>query len=231
MGVAERRERQVNQLELVSRWADDLAHEIKNPLHAMVINLELVKRRATGEDAGALIQRAEVVESELYRVHALVDSLLRLVRPWPDTTTADVDAVLEGLLPVFQARSRIRRVEYIHRPGGGIARVSPGVLAQVVLNLVDNALDALPEGGRLETRTGGDDGTVRIEVIDSGSGLPRELADRVREPGVSGRHDRSGLGLAVASRLVGEAGGTLSLEREGEAGTRAIVALPRSGSA
>ncbi|NIP60786.1 MAG: hypothetical protein GWO00_23330, partial [Gemmatimonadetes bacterium] len=56
-------------LELVSRWADDLAHEIKNPLHAMVINLELVKRRATGEDAGALIQRAEVVESELYRVH------------------------------------------------------------------------------------------------------------------------------------------------------------------
>src|SRR5690606_25840506 len=69
-----------NRMDLVARWADDLAHEIKNPLHAMVINLELVKRRAGSGDREPLVDRVEVVEAELHRVHHLVESLLRLVR-------------------------------------------------------------------------------------------------------------------------------------------------------
>jgi signal transduction histidine kinase len=219
--AGERRERQANQLELVSRWADDLAHEIKNPLHAMVINLELVKRRAGGEDPESLIERAEVVEGELHRVHILVDSLLRLVRPWPETDTADVDAVFEDLLPVFEARTRIRKVEYHHRPGGDTVSMQPAALAQVLLNLVDNAIDALPEGGRLVTTCGADGDAVRIEVVDDGPGLPRDLEVGDTGPGSNRPGDRSGLGLVVVGRLVREAGGS----------TRAVVELPRSGSA
>lgn len=232
--MAEQRalERAANRVDLVSRWADDLAHEIKNPLHAMVINLELVKRWAGGADPDPIIQRAEIVEAELHRVHRLVDSLLRLLRPWPDRPTADPDQILELLEPVVSARARIRQAEYEHQRGSAPVAMPPADLALSILNLIDNALDAMPDGGRLVTRCTAEAERVRIAVVDSGSGVPAELADRVVLPGVSGREGRSGLGLAVTDRLVRQAGGTLVLERIGEGtGTVATLVLPRPGSA
>ena len=224
-------ELRANQMDLVARWGDDLAHEIKNPLHAMVINLELVKRRAGSTDPEPIVQRAEVVEAELHRVHGLVDSMLRLVRPWPAASSVDPDRVFEDLLPVLGARTRIRRLDYEHHPGGGSVNLSPGGLAVVLLNLVDNAIDATSAGGRIVTRCEAGE-RVKITVTDSGSGLPGDIADRVLEAGVSGRDERAGLGLAVSTRLVREAGGDLALEAApGGSGTIATVVLPASASA
>ncbi|MFW6205858.1 MAG: sensor histidine kinase, partial [Gemmatimonadota bacterium] len=184
-------DRAQNHLDLVTRWADDLAHEIKNPFHAMVINLELVKRRA-GEPEG-LRDRAEVVESELHRVHGLVDGLLKLVRPWPDTPTAHADRVVEALLPVFRARAALHRIELTHEPGAGSVAVRPEDLALVALNLMDNAIDAAGAGGRIEIRGRRDQAGAALEVADTGPG-PGMDAD-VFDPGVTGHAHRAGLGL------------------------------------
>ncbi len=220
-------EQQANRLNLVSRWADDLAHEIKNPLHAMVINLELVKRRAGEADPGPLIERARVVESELHRVHALVDSLLRLVRPWPDTHTATVQQVFEALLPVFRARARIRKVDYQHEPGSAIVVIPPGDLAQVLVNLVDNAIDATPEGGRVTTAIRKEDGArARITITDAGPGVSWGDA-----AGDDAAVVRPGVGLAVTRRLLERAGGSLTLAPLPGGGTGATVTIPRTGSA
>ena len=224
-------ELRANRMDLVSRWADDLAHEIKNPLHAMVINLELVKRRAGSTDPEPIVQRAEVVEAELHRVHGLVDSMLRLVRPWPPGSSVDPDRVFEDLLPVLGARTRIRRLDFEHHPGGAPVDLSPEGMAVVLLNLMDNAIDAAPAGGRIVTRCQTGD-RVRITVTDSGPGVPPEIADRVLEPGVSGREQRAGLGLSVSARLVREAGGELTVEGgTGGSGTVVTVVLPPSASA
>jgi signal transduction histidine kinase len=222
------RDQAVNRLELVARWADDLAHEIKNPFHSMVINLELVKRRAGDPDG--LVGRAEVVESELHRVHALIDSVLKLVRPWPDSRTADPDSVMDALAPAIQARARLRRLEYAHERGGAPLAMPPGDLAQVVLNLVDNAMDALGEGGRLLIRTGADGSDVRIEVVDDGPGMAVE-GDPF-EPGTTTRPGRPGLGLAVCRRLVARAGGSVQAgSAAGGGGTAIAVRIPRPGNA
>jgi signal transduction histidine kinase len=231
----DRLEEDANRLDLVSRWADDLAHEIKNPLHAMVINLELVKRRAGGGTPESLIERAEVVESELHRVHDLVDSLLRLVRPWPDTRTADVDGVFEALLPVLGARTRIRRLEFHHEPGGGIVAMPPGDLAQVLLNLMDNAIELSPGSGRIRTTCDdGDDGVV-ITISDDGPGIPevlRGVLDPDAVPDLHRREGRAGRGLGVTVRIVDRAGGRLEmLDDEDGTGSTARLTLPRSTSA
>jgi two-component system sensor histidine kinase HydH len=224
-----RLERQANQLELVSRWADDLAHEIKNPLHAMVINLELVKRRAGGDDPAPLIARAEVVETELHRVHGLVDSLLHLVRPWPPTGTAGVEEVFQALRPVVEARTAIRKVEYLHDPAAAIAAVPPGDLALMILNLLDNAIEATPEGGRVTSAVTAVEDLIRVSISDTGRGLPDGPRERLFESG-TGQGAGSGLGLAVSRRLAERAGGSIRLEPIDGSGTRAILTLPSTRS-
>lgn len=224
-------EQQANRLDLVSRWADDLAHEIKNPLHAMVINLELVKRRAGDANPEPLIERAKVVESELHRVHALVDSLLKLVRPWPDAGSATVQQVFEALLPVFQARARIRKVRYEHQSGSAIVAMSPGDLAQVLVNLVDNAIDATPEGGLVRTtvQKEKEHHDARITVQDGGPGFSLDPGTTPRPPEpVDGR---AGVGLAVSHRLLEGVGGSLRLAPMNGGGTEATVTIPCTGSA
>lgn len=228
-GEIDRLERRTNRMDLVARWADDLAHEIKNPLHAMVINLELVKRRASAGDAAPVLQRAEVVENELHRVHDLIDSFLRLVRPWPDTAVCDVDQVFEQLLPVLGARTRIRRVDYEHRPGGGVVALPPGRVAQVLLNLIDNAIDATPEGGRVVTGCEMGRESVMIRIEDEGPGIPEDVLADAESGTPRPRPGRSGLGLVVSSRILREAGGRLEWRPgTGGEGTAAVASIPRA---
>ena len=225
-------ERSANRMDLVARWADDLAHEIKNPLHAMVINLELVKRRAASGDARPAIQRAEIVENELHRVHDLVESLLRLVRPWPDEAQCDVDRVFEQLLPVLGARTRIRRIDYEHHPGGGVVALPSGDVALILLNLVDNAIDAAPEGGTVATACEMGREAVIVRVRDDGAGIPGDVlaAQGFRAP--EPRPGRGGLGLPVTTRVLRDAGGDIEFRPgPGGRGTEAVVTLPRGGSA
>jgi signal transduction histidine kinase len=224
-------ELRANRMDLVARWADDLAHEIKNPVHAMVINLELVKRRAASGDTVGLVERVEVVESELHRVHSLIESLLRLVRPWPDHGLATVDSVFNEMLPVLDARARIRKIHFEHRPGGGAVSLPPGALTLIVLNLVDRAIETTPAEGRILTRCDLTADRVRISFRDTGAG---PNAASAAAPTRTDPHlpRRAGAGLAIARRLVHDAGGTLQLEAvPGEPGTIATVDLPRADSA
>jgi two-component system, NtrC family, sensor histidine kinase HydH len=225
-------ELRANRMDLVTRWADDIAHEIKNPIHAMVINLELVKRRAAAADPEPLIRRAEVVETELHRVHGLVESLLRLVRPWGDRDRADVDAVFNDLLPVLRARAMARKIEFGHQPGGGTVAIAPGLLTMVLLNLVDNAMAATPEGGAVTTACQVAGADMRITVLDTGAGIPDQVAGRAFDIGVTTRPGHAGLGLAIVRRLVDQAGGSITIRpAPGDHGTLATIVLPRVGAA
>lgn len=221
-----------NHFDLVSRWADDLAHEIKNPLSAMVINLELVKRRAALGDGDEAVRRVEVVESELHRVHDLVDSLLKTIRPWPGQQHANISSVIESLEPMIRARAAIRQVEWSRSGGNAAIHMAPGRFAQAFLNLVDNAVDAAGAGGSVEARIELDGDTVHVLVTDSGPGPDPALADRLTTIGVTSNPDRAGLGLAVVEHLCRAAGGDLRVATDpDEPGTVAMLLLPRAGSA
>jgi signal transduction histidine kinase len=218
-------------MDLVARWADDLAHEIKNPVHAMVINLELVKRRAISGDASGLVERVEVVEAELHRVHSLIESLLRLVRPWPDHGLAAVERVFDELVPVLHARARIRKIRFEHTPGSGAVSLPPGALTLIVLNLMDRAIETTPEDGWIRTACEITGDRVRITFQDTGTG-PGSAADPPIPERPAGPPRRPGAGLAIARRLVEDAGGTLTLGGVAEGqGTIATVDLPRADPA
>ena len=225
---------QANRFALVSRLADDLAHEIKNPLHAIVINLELLKRRAQGGDMATVLQRAEFVGGQVTRVNALLDQLLQLLRPMRQTDPVrDLDQTVDELLPLLLRQARLARVELVyHGIGGpGAAPIRRDALKLVLLNLVADALGALGgPGGRVELVAASVDGGVQIAVSDvpAGASAPAEPtpADGML---TAGDRDRElELGRSVVRSLIDEVGGAFSIEPVHGGGTRRVVHLGRT---
>ena len=188
-----------NKLELLERLADALAHEIKNPLHSMVINLEVLKRRLTRAptEGGDVLRYAAVLGEELDRVNRRIELLLRLSRPdrgGADDTTLNelVEEVLE--LVSLEARHRDATVEY--QPGEQLARVRVGrqQARQVILNLVLDALDGLAVGDtlHLEIHAGHDRAVLTISGGASSEGGERLAVATALAEAVGGRVDVDG---------------------------------------
>jgi signal transduction histidine kinase len=158
-----------NKLSLVERLADDLAHEIKNPLHSMVINLEVLRRRLTrlGSEPGEeLLRYAGVLSSELERVNRRVDLLLRMVRPHRDgedpTTVAEV---LEELHELVELECQRHEVTLLLEPPNVItrARLPRAPARQMILSLILKTLDSVPPGGSLEVASTVTDETIQLQ--------------------------------------------------------------------
>lgn len=224
-------ETQANRLDLIARMADELTHEIKNPLNAVVVNLELIKRMA-GDRPESAVERADIIAAEVARVHELVVALLRVLRFEDGVRQAELGGVLRTLRPLLAARAKLSHVDLrIDGEQTAVIDLSPGEAAQIVMNLADNAFDAMPEGGRLGIEARVEEGRAVLRIEDSGAGLPEDLA---REPGrrhAPRRAGRRGLGLPVTAALVERLGGRLEVERSDGRGATLVVTIPLSASA
>lgn len=138
-----------NRYDLLSRLADDLAHEIKNPLNAIVVNLEVMRRRVESGAADRALERADVIEHEVRRVHTLVDQLLQLLRQAKsDTALVAVDTVIESIATAVATRARAARVTFEWEMESGLySQIQSESLKFALLNLVTRAIDAEAEAG------------------------------------------------------------------------------------
>jgi signal transduction histidine kinase len=191
----------VNKLELLERLADDLAHEIKNPLHSMVINLEVLKRRAArvgGEGAEDLQRYAGVLAAELERVNRRIELLLRLSRPARDAELATLGEIVDELMELVQLEARHHDVAVEYQPGERAVRVRmPRETGrQIILNLVLDALENAGAGARLRIRLDQAEGLARLELACVG-GQDAEPSERSTER------------LSVVAALARSAGGSL----------------------
>jgi signal transduction histidine kinase len=150
-----------NKLDLLERVANDLAHEIKNPLHSMVINLEVLKRRISrAEAAGSsdMLRYADVLGSELDRVSQRVDLLLRMVRPGRASDSASLHEILDETRELVEVEAARRSVElrFSQTSLGGRVTAPREAARQVILNLVVTILDLLQPGDLLHIDAGRD---------------------------------------------------------------------------
>ena len=211
LAVADALQVRANKLDLLERLADALAHEIKNPLHSMVINLEVLKRRLSRPpgEGGDVLRYATVLGQELERVNQRIELLLRLSRPergGAEETTLNelVEEVME--LVTLEARHREARVEY--QPAAQMVRVRLGRQAarQIILNLVLDALDGLTGGQTLHIAVRVEDGRAVMTVTGapSSDGGERLAVAAALAEAVGGRVDADGDGRT----LLLPAGGT-----------------------
>ena len=230
--VAER-ERQ----EAFGRIAAGVAHEVKNPLGGIRGAAEILASRAS--DAKTL-EAAELIVREVDRIAALVDDLMVFTHGELRTAPVNVHRVIDEVLALV-AHDPIASKTQIHRefdPSLPEIEADAGRLTQVFLNLVRNALQAIPGGGalRVETRMSldhrlrGAEGeqipTIAIELRDSGPGMTEDVLAKLTTPFFTTRSDGTGLGLALSRHWVARHGGSLQIESAPGAGTRVRVVLP-----
>jgi len=160
-----------NKLDLLERLSDGLAHEIKNPLHSMVINLEVLKRRVVRADSADEVQRyIGVLAGELERVNRRIELLLRLSRPGRGAESATLGELAEELMELIQLEARHHDLQVEYRPDGGMTRVQlrREPARRVILNLVFEVIDRTERGGVLTLAFSAHDGAARITVGGTG---------------------------------------------------------------
>ncbi len=209
-----------------------LAHEIKNPLSTIQVNLKLLAEdlaHRDDEEHRRLARRLQSVQSEADRLKGTLDDFLRFAGKYEITlASTDLRRLIEELLDFFtpqaDASGVLLRSSLPSEPIFG--RVDSNLLKQAVLNLMINALQAMPHAGELLIRLSANRSDAILEVIDTGPGISQEELKKVFQVYYSTKIQGSGLGLPTSRRIVREHGGNLRIESEPGKGTRAVLTLP-----
>jgi signal transduction histidine kinase len=216
-------------LAALGELAAGLTHEIKNPLAGVAAALELLKSEDGG--LGAHTEVADQMLAELKRVTGTVDSLLRLARPQPpQRTDVDMGKLVREVVSLFSARSRKHGVGVTVEIATDLPllKLDSGLIVQLLINLLTNALQACDRGGTMKVQAAAfprGDG-VLVAVSDTGRGIPPEALDKVFDPFFTTKEEGTGLGLAICRQIVEQHGGAINIESEAGKGTRVIVLLP-----
>ena len=211
----------------LTQLSAEIAHELKNPLASIKGLAALVHRDLSGKTA----ERMEVLRREVDRMQGILDELLNHSRPLVPLAPEDVDLarVVDDVLALHEATAaqhevRLERVGVSALP----LRCDPRKVRQVLLNLVQNALEASPPRTTIRVALTSNDDLVRIDVDDEGEGLGALDPARVFDVGFTTKETGSGLGLALARGLVRQHGGELTLARRDPHGCRASFTLSRA---
>jgi signal transduction histidine kinase len=213
----------------LGQLAARVAHEVRNPLTALQLQLELL-----GERLGA--EQRETIQgllTEVRRLDLIVSGHLTAAGTRPlERVPTELNALLQAVCDLMRPQFEHRRIhlETVLQPELPALEIDPDRVRQVVMNLLVNAADALDDGGRVRVTSRGVDDQVEIDVEDDGPGIAPALAERLFEPSVSGKPGGLGVGLALSRELVSGHGGTLVAGRSQVlGGARFRVVLPRSG--
>jgi signal transduction histidine kinase len=239
---SEREVLRAEQLAAVGQMAAGMAHELRNPLTSIKMLVQGALAHETlnpaehghGEPTSGLSQRdLRILEEEIIRLEGLLQSFLQFARP-PKLEPREVD--LRGVvdqatrLVTPRAAQRDIRIEWKAPASPILVSVDSGQLTQVLLNLLLNAVDAVPSGGVVEMVAGWEsDGRLRLEVSDNGTGLPAVLGPRIFVPFVTTKETGLGLGLSICKRIVEAHGGSIAAANRPEGGAVFTILLAPSG--
>ena len=234
----------VKQLEELSRLTGGLAHEIKNPLSIIKINLKLIGEDLEGSGAAEsgktgfeqrdqrfarALRKIAVVQKETDRLEQILDGFLRYVsRTELLLARVDINELISDMVDFYspQAHSHSITIRQGLHSEPLICRVDADMLKQLILNLFINAQQAMSDGGELMVRTDRQDNDAVIRISDTGSGIAADRLANIFDAYYSTRPHGSGLGLPTAKKIVKAHNGTITVDSELGKGTAFTIKLP-----
>ncbi|MHB8754436.1 MAG: sensor histidine kinase [Candidatus Acidiferrales bacterium] len=235
--LVEQRERLV-QTERVAAWrelARRLAHELKNPLFPLQITVENLRRAREQNvpDFDEIFREStEALLAEIQNLKAIVGRFSDFAKmPRPELHPVDVNEMVRGVTRLFEPRfiasGEPEIATELHLDEKlPLIQADSTLLHRAIGNLVLNAIDAMPGGGKLTLRTMMHDGGVRLEISDTGAGLTAEECERLFTPYYTTKQHGTGLGLAIVQSVVSDHGGRISVTSQRELGTTFRIDLP-----
>jgi signal transduction histidine kinase len=227
------RNRHVQELEELGKLTGQLAHEIKNPLSTIKVNLKLITEELAPDGDEQRFKRAlrktTVIQKELDRLEQILDGFLRYItRTELQLAETDINELVGDMVdfysPQAQSHSIVIRQGLHNEPL--ICKVDAGKLKQVILNLFINAQQSMDKGGELIIRTDKQNKDAVIQISDTGNGIAPDQLDNIFDAYYSTRPQGSGLGLPTAKKIVEAHNGTIAVASEPGRGTSFTVTLP-----
>lgn len=212
-----------------------LAHEIKNPMTAIATFIQMLPYKFDDEEFRNDFHKIAMEETD--RVNNLISELLNLVKVRePLFELIDLNELIDKMILLISAKSEANHIKIIRRFDLDIGKVwlDPEKMKQVILNIISNAIECVPKGGRVEILTKKDvspEKGIFLEIIDNGPGIPESIIDKVFDPYFTTKHKSNmnsgtGLGLFIAHQNMQDHGGTVSVESSVNKGTKFILKLP-----
>ena len=230
----EKRAADAEALSAMGALALNLAHEIRNPLNAAVLQLHLLDRgveklECDRDTKDALKKRAAIVGDEIGRLSRLLTEFLELARPRAlGREPVHVARLVADVLDLYRETADARGIEIVRdlAADGTTLLGDAEKLKQVMLNLVVNALEAMKHGGTLSVRVAAEADHVEISVSDTGPGIPPEVIEHVFDPFFTTKEAGTGLGLSIVRKVVDQHGGEIRIETEPGRGAHVRVTIP-----
>ncbi|MHB8303870.1 MAG: sensor histidine kinase, partial [Acidobacteriaceae bacterium] len=223
-----------NELEVSRRLADlgrltsGVGHEVKNPINAIVVHLELLREKLARRDSTAE-RHVDVIQNEIRRLDRVVQTLIDFSRPVElDLAVHDLRAIVNNVLTLAapDLEQRAVRVVSAMPPQPVYARVDADLIQQALLNVLLNGAQSMADGGELTVGLRQQGHEARLLIEDQGCGIPREIIDRIFNLYFTTKRDGSGIGLAMTYRILELHNGSIQVESEMDKGTRFTLRLP-----
>jgi signal transduction histidine kinase len=212
----------------IGRLTSGVGHEVKNPINAIVVHLELLKNKLAAADAPAL-RHLEIIDTEIHRLDRVVQTLVDFSRPVElDLREQDLRAIVTSVLTLSSDEMRMHRIqlESLMPDEELAANVDADLFKQAVLNVVQNGAQAMPEGGTLLVSLEKEGKTAVLRISDQGAGIPAELREKIFDLYFTTKTGGSGIGLAMTYRILQLHHGAIEVQSEVGRGTEFQLRVP-----
>jgi two-component system, NtrC family, sensor histidine kinase HydH len=212
------------------RLTSGLSHELRNPVTAALLQLEVFQRRVEATLPAATLEPVRLAQAELQRVMALLQQLLAFTRPAPvEPQRLDALALVRHLVAVEAPRAASRGVSLVVDAAvdaSVFGDLDEAQVTQVLQNVLRNAIEASDHGDEVTLRVTADAGALTIAIADQGEGIPPAIRPRLFEPFVTTKRTGTGMGLAIARSIVGQHGGTIDVTDNATGGVTFALRFP-----
>lgn len=211
----------------IGRLTSGVGHEVKNPINAIVVHLELLRSKMNGNSGAE--RHLEVIQSEIQRLDRVVQTLVDFSRPVElQLQDQDLRAIVSSVLMLASAEMEPRRIKVVSDvPDHPInVRIDADLIKQALLNVVINGAQSMSQGGELSVRLTEDPRNAILKIEDHGEGIPAEIRDRIFDLYFTTKREGSGIGLAMTYRIVQLHHGHLDVESRLGQGTTFTLRFP-----
>lgn len=215
-------------LAALGRLTSGVAHEVKNPLNAMILQVEILKSKLA-ESGGEAKPHLDVLSTEIRRLDRVVKTFLDFTRPLEiNHNPIHVPDLMDEVFGLVEPQARRNNVQLVFEQNGAMPALygDRDLLKQALLNLIMNGCQAMPHGGELRVRPHADRDNFEMEIADQGTGIPEEARNKIFSLFYTTKPGGSGIGLAMAYRIVQLHEGSIQFVTEVNHGTTFRISLP-----